>query len=481
MQKYLLVLIILTGTNLFASAPDTLWTKTYGGNSNDYGNSVQQTSDSGFIITGWTYSFGAGDLDVYLVKTNSSGDTLWTRTFGGTNGDWGLSVQQTFDGGFIITGSTCSFGVNTPNFSNVYLVRTDSSGDTLWTRTFGETFDDYGNSVQQTQDSGFIIAEVTLSGVGYNDAYLIKTNSSGALLWTNSYGGTFDDYGYSVKQASDGGFIITGYTSSTGGDVYLIRTDSSGGMLWARTFGGTKGDCGNSVQQTKDGGFIVAGATTSFGTGNDDVYLIKTNSSGDTIWTRTYSRGVCNYGNSVQQTCDSGFIIAGTTNSFAAGISDSCDVYLVRTNSLGDTLWTKTLGGTKYDDGCSVQQTSDGGFIVVGITTSFGAGGSDVYLIRLGKETAVEENSNIKTQNTKLEISQNPFIKSTIIKYCIPVRTQVILSVYDISGSCVKTLINGEKEAGSYSINLKDLKTGVYFVRLTAGTFKETKKLVLMK
>ncbi|MDD5529505.1 MAG: T9SS type A sorting domain-containing protein [bacterium] len=493
MKKYLMLvaftIIFVFCTQLNA---DT-WAKTYGGTGDDYGNSVQQTKDGGFIIAGETKSFGTGRNDVYLIRTNSSGDTVWTKTFGGTSWDVGSLVQQTQDSGFIIAGCTHSFGAGN---EDVYLIRANSSGNTLWTKTFGGTYDDYGCSVAQCSDGGFIIAGSTFSyGIaGYVDAYLIKTNSSGDTVWTKTFGGTDADWSYSVQQTSDGGFIIAGTTYSFGAgtpdssNVYLIKTTSSGNTLWTRTFGGTSNDEGYFVQQTYDSGFIIVGYTYSFGAGDEDVYLIRTNSSGNTLWTKTFGGTGPDCSNSVQQTKDGGFIITGWTYSFGAGDED---VYLIRTNSSGDTLWTKTFGGTGPDCSNSVQQTKDGGFIITGWTDSFGAGYRDVYLIKTDSlGIAIEESSSqnwskatFRLGGTALEISKNPFSQSTVIKYFIPIRTRVILSVYDISGSCVKTLVNGEKETGTYSIglNAKELKAGIYFVRLTAGGDKETKKLVLMK
>ncbi|MDD5528549.1 MAG: T9SS type A sorting domain-containing protein [bacterium] len=481
-QAVMLLFIILTGTNLFASAPDTLWTRTYGWPGDDGSESVCETFDNGFIIAGWI--FGTESQDVYLIRTNSLGDTLWTKTFGGASTDGGNSVQQTSDSGFIIAGNTSSFGIGVPTYPNVYLIRTNSSGDTMWTRTFGGVEYDVSSSVQQTKDGGFIIIGSTNSfGIGTRNCYLIKTNSNGDAMWTKTYGGTGWDEGQSVQQTSDSGFIITGGAGSFGAgsyDVYLIKTNSSGDTLWTRTFGGTDFDYGGSVQQISDGGFIIAGVIYSFGADSGDVYLIRTNSSGDTLWTKTYGGAGEDYGFSVQQTKDNGFIIAGVTNSFGAG---GYDIYLVRTNSSGDTLWTKTIGGTYDDWGWHVQQIEDGGFIVVGVTRSFGAGNNDIYLIRLDKEVGVEEKSNIETPSTTLRASQNPFSKSTVISYQIPATSKVSLALYDITGSCVKTLIDEQKPAGTYSttLNAKELKTGVYFVKLTAGNFSTTKKLILMK
>jgi len=373
--------VLLLVSTTAAGPGDTLWTRTYGGSDYDGGHSVQQTSDGGYIIAAYTQSFGAGLSDVYLVKTDSSGDTLWTRTYGGSASDQGYSVQQTTDSGYIIAGYTRSFGAG---YEDVYLVKTDSYGDTLWTRSYGGSGDDQGYSVQQTSDGGYIIAGYTSSfGAGYRDFYLLKTDSSGDTLWTRTYGGSYTDVGHSVQQTSDGGYIIAGETTSFGAgsyDVYLVRTDSDGDTLWTRTYGGTDPDYGYSVQQTSDGGYVAAGMTESFGAGESDVYLVKTDSSGDSLWTGTYGGGAYDYeeGYSVQETSDGGYIIAGVAWSAGVGY----DVYLVRTESSGESLWSRTYGGSNDDYGWSVQETSDGGYIVAGYTESFGAGYADVYLVK---------------------------------------------------------------------------------------------------
>ena len=360
--------------------PDTMWTKTFGGSSGDYGNSVQQTSDGGFIIAGYTESYGAGYSDVYLIKTDASGDSLWTKTFGGSNSDYGRSVQQTSDGGYIIAGYTYSYGAG--NW-DVYLIKTGASGDQQWYRTFGGSSADEGYSVQQTFDGGYIIAGYTFSyGAGGRDVYLIKTDAFGNQQWQQTFGGSSPDWGESVQQTSDGGYIIAGLTYSYGAgeeDVYLIKTDTNGNESWSQTFGGSDDEYVSSVQQTSDGGYIIAGNTESYGAGYSDVYLIKTNASGDTVWTKTFGGYSGDCGMSVQQTSDGCYIIAGYTSSYGAG---SVDVYLIKTDASGYTVWTKTFGGSASDLGYSVQQTSDGGYIVAGWTDSFGSGSRDVWLLK---------------------------------------------------------------------------------------------------
>ena len=349
-KKFLILPFIVFILSLFsllsAGAPDTLWTRTYGGTGDDFGASVQQTSDGGFIIAGSATSLGAGGRDVYLIRTDQNGDTIWTKTYGGTEDDYGNSVQQTIDGGFIITGSTESFG---PYPIKLYLLRTDSNGDTIWTKTYARAVISEGRSVKQITDRGYIIA-----GYDYgNDStgsqvYILKTDTAGDTIWTKTYGGTDSDEGYSVQQTTDEGFIITGYTASFGAgatDVYLIKTNSKRDTLWTKTYGGTNYDYGRSVQQTSDGGFIIAGDTKSFGVGQFDFYLIRTDSNGDTLWTKTYVGTAFDQGYSVNQTSDNGFIIAGATDSS----NMFSYVYLIRTNPKGEILWTKTCGGIKED------------------------------------------------------------------------------------------------------------------------------------
>jgi hypothetical protein len=365
-----------------AQAPNDWWEwfKTFGGSDRDWGNSVQQTRDGGFIVVGTTLSFGAGEADVWLIKTDADGNKLWEKTFGGSDWDVGNSVQQTSDGGFILVGTTLSFGAGE---ADVWLIKTDADGNKLWEKTFGGSDWDVGNSVQQTSDGGFILVGTTLSfGAGEADVWLIKTDADGNKLWEKTFGGSDRDVGNSVQQTSDGGFILVGETASFGAgedDVWLIKTDADGNKLWEKTFGGSGWDDGWSVQQTSDGGFIIVGATASFGAGGFDVWLIKTDADGNKLWEKTFGGDNLDVGLSVQQTSDGGFIIVGETWSFGAGWAD---VWLIKTDADGNKLWEKTFGGSGWDEGSSVQQTSDGGFIIVGDTESFGAGEADVWLIK---------------------------------------------------------------------------------------------------
>jgi hypothetical protein len=340
------------------------------------GKSVQQTTDGGYIITGRTDSFGNGEYDVWLIKTDSQGNEEWNQTFGGSNSDWSESVQQTTDGGYILVGS-----IDCYDNCDVLLIKTDSIGNEQWNNTFGVGDYNEGYSVQQTTDGGYIITGETYSNGNY-DVWLIKTDSQGNEEWNQTFGGSDEDVGYSVQQTTDGGYIITGITSSFGNgnkDVWLIKTDSNGNEEWNQTFGGGDYDRGYSVEQTTDGGYIITGYTSSFGNGNKDVWLIKTDSQGQEEWNQTFGGGDYDRGYSVEQTTDGGYIITGRTDSFGNG---EYDVWLIKTDSQGNEQWNQTFGGSLYDWGRSVQQTIDGGYIITGNTKSFGNGDYDVWLIK---------------------------------------------------------------------------------------------------
>jgi hypothetical protein len=369
-----LALLILLACNPTAQQEGT----TCGGSGDDFGYSIQPTPDGGFVICGATASFGAGGKDVYLIKTNASGDTLWTRTYGGAADDEGNSVIPTSDGGYLVAGFTNSLGAGS---YDAYLIRTNSLGDTLWTRTYGGAQDDRANSVQPTPDSGYIFVGQTMSFGAYNyNVWLVKVNAGGDVVWSRAYGGSNDDKGNSVLATSDG-YVVVGFTASFGAgdyDVYLLRLTAAGDTLWTRTFGGAKSDQGFSVAPTADGGYVAAGYANSFTIGNTLVYLIKVDAQGDRVWTRTYGFGA-NWAMSVQKTGDNGFILAGASNSSDAG---GLGVYLIKTDAAGDTQWTCSYGGAGDDRGFSVALTPDGGYAVAGSTNSYGAGGQDVYLIK---------------------------------------------------------------------------------------------------
>jgi len=362
----------------------TLFTKNFGGNLWDYGNSVQQTIDGGYIITGEISSSENGSSDIWLIKTDSEGQEEWNQTFDGNDRDYGKSVKQTVDGGYIIIGSTGS-----DYYYDVWLIKTDPKGTEEWNQTFGGDNKDYGNSVQQTIDGGYIITgEISSSGNGSSDVLLIKIDQQGQEEWIQTFGGSDYDIGNSIEQTYDGGYIITGSTRSYGNgssDVLLIKTDQQGQEEWIQTFGGGYIDIGNSIKQTSDNGYIITGYTQSYGNGSRDVWLIKTNSQGNEEWNQTFGGSYIDIGNSIQQTIDGGYIITGSR-----GTDYYSDLWLIKTDYQGNEEWNQTFGGNDYDFGNSVQQTTDDGYIIIGHTKSYGNGGYDIFLIKTDSEGNTE-------------------------------------------------------------------------------------------
>ena len=385
--------------------PIYTFVKTFGANGGDIGRSVQQTTDNGYIITGKS-SYGA-----LLIKTNSQGIEEWNNIVGEAVGGEGRWVQQTTDGGYVIIG-TANMGSYSP--MEILLFKTDSDGDVEWQRNFGGIdyglFDDdsEGRFVQQTDDGGFILTGYTYSTKNHtNDVWLIKTDANGNEEWNRTLGDSIYfqwnaggdeepmpyalyDYGSSVQQTSDGGYIIGGW--STGwcfdsdwritckSNVLLIKTDSRGDREWLKSFGESKAGefhRGHSVQITPDGGYIIAGER-AIGNEESNFWLIKTDSNGNQIWDKTYGNGG-ERGWSVQQTTDGGYIMTGQT------YSNLTDWWLLKTDSNGNEMWDKIFGGSGQDyGGYCVQQTTDGGYVIIGQTGSYG--GADVWLIKTDPE-----------------------------------------------------------------------------------------------
>ncbi|MFH1319382.1 MAG: T9SS type A sorting domain-containing protein [Bacteroidota bacterium] len=352
----------------------------------DYGTSIRQTSDGGYIVAGYSDATGLGLDDVYLVRLDANGDTLWTRIYGGSNKDYARSVWQTNDSGFVICGETQSYGV----FKNdIFLLRTDALGNLQWAKTYGGSEEDYGSQVQQTADGGFIIVGRTQSfgvGGGYYDVYLIKTNASGDTLWTKTYGGSSDDEGYSVQQTSDGGYIITGEESSVNYGVLLMKTDGNGDITWTKTIRGNYGGySGSSVRQTSDGGYIVTGYSTDAGIGSYDIFLFKTDLNGIVSWTKAFGSSSLDEGRSVKQTTDGGYIVVGY--SYAGSVYSQ--FHAIKTDASGNIQWDKAYKSDYGNEGHDVIQTSDGGYAMTGyLYNTFGntlAGvyqGYDAYIIK---------------------------------------------------------------------------------------------------
>ncbi len=366
---------------LKAQPPDTLWTQAFGGADDDLSTHVQVTSDGGCIVAGYTLSYSAGDWEGLLVKTDIAGTEEWTSVIGGNRDDRIHSVRQTVNGEYVFTGFTLSFGAGD---KDLWMGKTNSSGELLWQVALGGGYDDQGHLISLCDDGGYIITGETSSfGPGGRDFWLVKTDASGNVDWDRTFGGPLVDYCHGVEQTYDGGYILIGTTESYGAgeyDFWLIKTDAYGNEEWSRTYGGPQDDSAHGVHQTDDGGYILGGCSWSYTAGGCDFWLIKTDVTGNEQWSNHfggYSNDCCY---SVQETTDGGYVLAGWSYSFGAG---ECDYWVIKTDFSGDEIWNCTLGGSGLDHGQSIQQTGDGGFVVTGHSTSYGSGGRDAWLVKL--------------------------------------------------------------------------------------------------
>lgn len=451
-------------------AQDTLWTATYGGDEDDYGFAAQQTADGGFILTGETYSRPtAGPSDLWLVKTDGNGNTQWERTFGGGLFDRGYSIQQTFEGGYIVAGS-----MDTPNVSSdVFIVRTDANGDTLWSKSFGNRFTlDSGQSVVQTADSGFAIAGWNRTPTNNDDLWLIRLDTSGTMLWSKLVGGSGRDRAFSVKQTVDGGFVLAGETASAGitpsGDFWIVKTDSVGNVEWQKNYGYISYDVAKSVVQTNDGGYMVAGTIQD---GGYDGWLLKTDAVGDTLWAKRFGTVYSDEIYSVIQTSDGGYAFTGV-------VGQNADLWVAKTDVDGNLEWELTYGGDGNDYGNSIQQTSDGGYVVAAYTTSFDTGKYHAWLLRIGLvNTSIEAETPDAMFGMALYPNYpNPYSTGTKIEYFFEEPTYAELTVIDMQGRVVRTLVDGFQESGRRAVEWDgrtsagvSVPSGAYFYRLKSS------------
>jgi len=362
--------------------PPILWTHAYGENLDDWIYCVQQTQpDGGFIAVGAKTVSGHG-TQLWVVKTYPCGTLQWEHTWGGTYNDLALWVEQTEDGGYIIVGSW----KYTNTDYDAYLIKLDANGNTQWEHNYGGAGDgDDGTCVQQTSDGGYIFAGGTYAYGDIWDFWLVKVDAMGTLQWHRPYPmGGYQAASF-VRQTSDGGYIMSGYTTPyypMPWDAYIIKTNPSGDIQWTHQFGGSGGDYASCVRQLSSGDYVVTGFTDSYGAGGTDGLIYKLNNTGTLLWHRTYGGTGDDEFRKFQITADGGFAIVGTDASSSA----SSEFWLVKTNSQGDLTWDATYGGADDDLGWCMDLIDDGGYILGGPTQSYGAGGWDGWLVRLGPE-----------------------------------------------------------------------------------------------
>jgi hypothetical protein len=334
-----------------------------------------------------TYDGGFVLAGNWLIKIDEVGNLEWNRSYDGA--DRFASVIEESDGGLILAGDTRSYGAESADF---WLVKTDELGNVEWNKTYGGADFDRAHAFVKTSDGGYALAGETYSnGAGENDVWLVKTDESGNMVWSQTYGGVGIDNAFSLVETSDGGFAIAGRTRTSGEehtDAMLIKTDGSGEEEWTRTFGQTgENRVFRSLVETSHGGFVLAGSIYTFDISDRDIWLVKTDGVGNLEWNHTYGGPRFDDAYSLVQTSDGGYALTGETRSHGYG---NDDVWLIKTDPNGNSEWNRTYGGELDDHAYSLIELSDGGFAIAGETESFGAGGDDVWFIRTNEQGVPE-------------------------------------------------------------------------------------------
>jgi hypothetical protein len=422
-----------------------IWQKSLGGSGIDEAHSIIQTDDGGFIVAGWSDSTGGdvtenfGFSDYWIVKLDVDGNIIWQKSFGGNDYDKAESIQQTSDGGFIVAGRSQSEVSVNYGLLDYWIVKLDASGNLVWQKTFGGEGDDVAFSIQQTIDNGYIVAGISYSfngnvsgNHGGGDYWVIKLDTAGNLVWQKSFGGSKEDKANSVRQTSDGGYIVAGRSKSNDGDVsgnhgkddaWIIRLDTDGNLQWQKSFGGSSDDMANSVMQTIEGGYIVAGGTAS--------------KNGDVL-----------------------------------GNYDNGDCWIIKLDTNGNLQWQKPLGGSEEDNSNSIQQTVDGGFVIAGWSASIDGdvsvnhGEVDYWIVKLAADTftAIQSISNIS-----ISLYPNPVQNELTIRMT-SLEGEITISVYDLQGKMIElpTTLLGEFEQNRQAqINTAALANGFYTLQIT--------------
>lgn len=501
-----LIIALITGYNLYGQYTDTAYIYTYGGIQNDVCNQIRATPDGGYILIGTSNSFGCGNTDFYAVKIDSVGRHEWSRSYGGTENEEGFSVAPTFDKGYAFIGFTDSYGAGG---YDVYLVKTDSMGNFQWQRTYGGADWDFGYSIRQLSDSGFIICGLTYSyGGGNGNMYVIRTDKNGSALWAEAVEDTNYYSYYSVGNAicveKDSLFAITGnFCAGSDTSAYFILMNNKGTVEKTKIYGVNHNYFGNSINVTSDNGFITFGATDSIMSGKPDEMLLKLDSVGNMQWMQVYGSSGYSIGHDVIQIPNKTYIAVSTSNAYGWG---GFAMRIWQMDSYGNPLCGPSYGGTGDEQGNSIALSKNGNVLFAGATnsTDYTVGLDDAYVVRLTKDSifnivnyyafpyyqykdttmctlGVESQSLIPPE---VKIFPNPVSFSATIIVQGTIGEKYLCSIYNEMGDCVVQNIPlistshdqlmGQFEKGNFS-------AGIYFCRIInpSGSIVVTSKIVV--
>ena len=442
MKKTITVIIsVIISIATLAQAPSIQWQKMLGGTSNDMAYSAIQTTDGGYAIAGESFS-NNGDvsgnhsqsIDFWIAKTDNLGNLQWQKSLGGSKTDKAYSIVQTADGGYAIAGRTESTNGDVTGLHGTidwWVVKLNGSGNLQWQKTLGGTANEIAYSIKQTNDGGYIVAGSTasndgdLTGLSNGGAcgWIVKLNPSGNIQWQKVFTGVLPS---SIIQTTDSGYAVTGSSDQSSNipgnhgiyDYFLIKMNGNGAIEWEKCYGGSNSDDANCIIQTTDGGYALAGNSRSndgdvtghHGTTTNDYWIVKLNTTGVIQWQRSFGGSTGNaisagedWANAIIQTNDGGYAIVGQSTSFdgdVTGYNGEMDYWMVKTDASGNLQWQKAMGGLNWDEAHSVIQATDGGFVVAGLSSASGThGNQDYWLVKLA---CTVPSSSITATNTTI-------------------------------------------------------------------------------
>ena len=502
-MKIKLLFLLACSHLAIAQAPAIEWQKSYGGSNDDILLSCMQTADGGLVGVGHTISNDGqvtgshGNTDCWVIKTDASGVLQWQRTLGGSSQDLGTSIVQTADSGYIISGSSSSSdGDLTLNYGtrDAWIIKLNASGGIEWQRSYGGSGLETATDIIQTADLNYVFVATAnssdfdvIGNHGLTDIWVVKLDATGTIINQKSLGGSGQELSTHIAMTTDGGYIISGNTSSTDGDVtnntgqvnyWIIKLDSNLQIQWEKNYGNAVyDDTAVDIKQTSDGGYVVTGewqtdvATTHTG-------ILKLNSSGDIEWQTVIGGSVSDTGVSILQTSDGGYI---TANFAWSGSGDGdvdfnhgeSDIWVVKLTGAGAIVWQRSLGSSGPDSVANISQAADGGYIISGsasaddgdVTENFG--NKDFWIVKLAADPLLV--SNFTAQ--KMALYPNP--AQNAVRLMLPGGLiPDSINIIDNSGKIVGQHSNTEE------ISVEKLAAGLYFIQATSEHGVYISKLV---
>ena len=395
MKTNLSLLLFLMGISILkvnsqCTSTVTTFQKAYGGISNERAHSIQQTSDGGYVVAGETTSYGAGDKDIFVMKIDVNGMEQWAKTYGSTFTDDGFSItiKQTNDLGFIISGSTNGFGAG--SFDDSYIIKLDNTGTIQWEkRISGSSWDRFRDVVELANGDFLLTGSGSSFSAGNMDAHYVKISSNGNLIWIKNLGNTSREHSQSIIELSGGNHILSGNTNITNNsstnraNPFLIKTTNSGTVIWGKEYNiSTFFTDINETIMLNDGNLLNVGETRASDAGNHDIFLLKTDTNGTVIWSKKYGGTGNDIGVNIREKTNGDLIISAFTGSFG----NANQLLLINTDASGNPIWSKTYGGSNNDEldwwGKPMELLTTNEIIIAGGTLSFGAGNEDVYVVK---------------------------------------------------------------------------------------------------